>query len=300
MMRILVGTLYCGENEFDDCRAAIHSQTHVQWDHFVIANKPNKEAHQSLYSEFMSRADEFDFFVKVDADMVLTRPTVFEEIVSWMEAHPDIDDLQIAVDDFFSDQLIAGMHAFRSGVRWNQDAEQVFVDDWPVPVQRRHTDFCQLAPAALHCPNPSAFQSLHFGMHKGIKVVEADQQGRRRGHAMFYHLTNIERTFQHYRRSGDPRLGYASIGAELALQRELTAEHIDYSHPLAAEHLQAYLPLKKEALLAEVLTLRRRSGRFFKGRKTHLLKGKIRQAAIRFATSIGRVMPLRRRPAESG
>ena len=39
-MRIMVATLYCGENEFDECRESILRQSYSNFEHVVI-----KEAH---------------------------------------------------------------------------------------------------------------------------------------------------------------------------------------------------------------------------------------------------------------
>ena len=48
-MKIYVGTLYSGENEFEECVAAIQNQTYKNYDHFVIRDLPNKEAHVTLF-----------------------------------------------------------------------------------------------------------------------------------------------------------------------------------------------------------------------------------------------------------
>jgi hypothetical protein len=80
-MRILAGTLYTIENEFEDCCRSIRNQTYKNYDHLVIRNLPKKEAHNNLYQAFVDEADRYDLLVKIDADMVLCDENLFERIV---------------------------------------------------------------------------------------------------------------------------------------------------------------------------------------------------------------------------
>ena len=133
----------------------------------------------------MRRASEFDYFAKVDADMVILRPTLFDEFHALFLAHPELKMLTAPVWDYFTDQLIIGLHAFRSTVRWLLTDEVVFVDDPPVPITQRDI-FPELGPAAVHCPEPSVFQSFYFGVHKGLKALAAlDDLPRRDSNGAF-------------------------------------------------------------------------------------------------------------------
>ena len=271
-MKILIGTLHCGENEYEACCDSIRRQTHTDWDHFTVSHRPNKEAHDELYSKFMDRSDEFDLLMKIDADMVLCRDDFFTSVIRWMASHPGKDALQVLVLDYFSDRLIGGLNAFRSGVRWQRNEESVFVDDCPVPNEKRHTDSRLLAPAAYHCPNPSPFQSFHFGMHKGVKLIESMRQGEARFQFFGNHLENIERTFQNYTRTKIPLLGLACVGAELAIQGELTHDHVNYDNPHAASRLTEYAELGSAELHQEVQRLRKRSASVIPSRGWKLAK----------------------------
>lgn len=286
--RILVGTLYCGENEYDACCSSIKSQTHKLWEHFTISDKPNKEAHDSLYEQFMERASDFELFIKVDADMVLARPTFFEEAAQWMQAHNDIDNLQVAVQDFFSNRLIGGLHVFRSTVRWERDDENVFVDHCPVAPDRRHTDFRSLAPAAKHCPHPSAFHSFHFGMHKGVKLIEAKNRGSNEVRQFASHLANIEYTYRHYRQSNLQTLGLACIGAELGIQGVLSVANVDYENADTKQQLERYLHLDDRRLLDQVKGLRRASSSVLGNRSWLMTKSRIERSAVSFLVAAKR------------
>ncbi len=39
-LRVLIGTLHSGENEFDQCIAALRRQSYPHWEQFVLANLP--------------------------------------------------------------------------------------------------------------------------------------------------------------------------------------------------------------------------------------------------------------------
>lgn len=253
-MRILVGTLYTIENEFDACCAAIARQTLPAAEHLIIRNKPNKEAHDTLYGTFARRRDEFDLLIKVDADMVLARDTVFEEIVEQFARSPDLDLLKIGLHDFFTDRLIGSLNAYRNIPAWGSDA--VFTDSVGVPATRTRIDMSDLAPVADHCPDPSPFQAFHFGVHKGVKAAHAldhDLHAR-----LEEHLGNIEATWQHFRRNPDPRLGLATLGGELALRGDYAIQHVDYDHPfLEAEFNTRYAASTSAQFRSMVEALRR-------------------------------------------
>jgi len=110
-MKLLVGTLYTIENEFQDCLASLDRQTLRDFDHFVIQGVPNRQAHDQLYERFMNNAGEYDFFIKLDADMVIRSQHLFANIVTEFEQRPQIDLLTILVHDYFTDRQVEELEA---------------------------------------------------------------------------------------------------------------------------------------------------------------------------------------------
>ena len=178
-MRIYVGTLYTIENEFDECVQSINAQTYRDFDHFIFKNLPNKEAHMTLFQSFLDRKSEYDVLVKIDADMVLASDTLFQDIVDKLQINKWLDLLSIAVHDFFSNQMIWGLNAFCNSVHWNLKDENLFVDIPDVPPEKYLMDDRDLAPAAFHCKNPSPYQSFHYGVHRGLKVIQPGRREKR-------------------------------------------------------------------------------------------------------------------------
>ena len=125
-MRILVGTLYTIENEFEECVSSIRRQTYPNFKHIVIKNLPLKEAHDTLYQTFVDRSDEFDLLIKVDADMVVPDEEFFTKIVSKFRQNEWLELLQVHCYDYFSDRLIAGLNTYRNSMRWEKPRSPQF------------------------------------------------------------------------------------------------------------------------------------------------------------------------------
>jgi hypothetical protein len=254
-MRIFVGTLHTIENEFEECVASIQRQTYTNFQHFIFEHLSNKEAHDTLYATFMRRATEFDLLIKVDADMVIEDRELFAKIVYKFSKNDHLKELDIPVYDWFSDQLVSGMRTYRNSVKWQRNSENLFLDLSPLPSHERMYNVIELAPAAIHCKNPSPFQAFHFGIHKGLKILQPKQEIRRKLHTG-YHWNNIQRTWQNFLRTRDVRRGFAVLAAELVFKKVFEIKHLDYSDPyplLIFEKIEDY---DREKILAEIKRLR--------------------------------------------
>ncbi len=221
--------MYTIENEFDECIQSIRTQTYKDYDYFIIEKLPNKKAHESLYERFMNPSDEYDLFIKIDADMVLHRPSFFGEVVDEFKNDPDLDDLEIAISDFFTNRLIYGLHIFSNRVKWNKISEKIFVDK-STNQGRYRRDGSKLAPAAYHCPNPSLFQSFRYGLHKMLKVIQTDNQ-QLNYMASMYHWNNIINLKDHYLIAQDERLLYALLGVIAERKGKYDSTYTDFDNP---------------------------------------------------------------------
>jgi hypothetical protein len=246
--RILVLTLYTGEREFERAVASLRSQTHARWEHRIFEFLPNKQAHEALQHEVMARRAEFDLFVKLDADMVLRRPQALEEIVALFRAHPAADHARTAVHDWFSDSRVMGLHVWSNRVHWEASDERLFVDTAPLYSGERLTLWSDPAPFADHCPDPSPAQAFHFGVHRALKALQRERPVRRFSYGLSRGQWRILRgTWRHFRRSGDPRLALAVMGADLVLSGRIDARQVDAKrdmHRELCEELEA-LPVEE-------------------------------------------------------
>ena len=213
-MRILIGTLYTIENDFENCCRAIQEQTHQDFEHFVIRNKPNKKAHDELYQTFMKRSDEFDLFLKIDADMVLRHNSILKEIIGIFQSYSELDHAAFTVRDWYSQLQIIGLHAFSKRAQWTNLHDRLFVDPAP-EIPGRYVLFRSApSPVADHSPNPSPEEAYLFGWHRGLKTVQRDASIRQKNFAMqVYHYNLLCNVWKQFRISGDLRRGLALYGA---------------------------------------------------------------------------------------
>jgi hypothetical protein len=227
-MKLLVGILYAGEQEYDRCVSALSRQINVDADHFVIQDKPNKAAHDALYVRFMDQKDAYSHFVKLDADMVLTDTTALRRLLSLFDAE-DVAAVGNYVFDAPSGIAIPIIHAFRSDVTWTLNADPLAVDYRPnLPgraVKRLKPDIVD------HMPDPSPFQLFRYGVHKALKSLQPDRERKDSAKAILHAviLDGMARNF----RGGRKDLRWALIGAMLVYDRKFN--NLDYNSPAARD-----------------------------------------------------------------
>lgn len=168
--RIFVGTLECGEAEFNECCCAIREQQSVIVTHHVISNQSEFEAHNLLWDAWGQAKSQHDLMVKVDADTVLSRATALAEIHA-LFADPAVTGAQILLHDYFTDRLIAGLNAFSPVVKFRHASSRLFVDhvDSNHNVVLKGKSVAYLAPIGWHCTHPHPRQAFHFGLHRALK-----------------------------------------------------------------------------------------------------------------------------------
>lgn len=211
-MRLYIGTLYSGENELEACIAKVQSQTYRDFEHFVFRFLPNKEAHDTLFRDFLSRP-EFGILVKIDADLVLREDTFFERVVTLFRERPDIDLVEFVVYDQFEMVVNMSLNCYRQGFGIC-DKGPLFVDRiTDIPKRRRMvSDYV----SAVHCPNPSDYQAFHFGFHAQLKERHV----------------SVANTFRAYLRSGLRSRGLALCGALAVMRGQLGLANVGrYADP---------------------------------------------------------------------
>jgi len=265
-VKVLVGTLYSGESEFDECVAAIRGQTFKDFDHVIIKDLPQIEAHHVLYKSFLRKATEYGLLIKVDADTVITSDYLFEGIVEKFFRNDWLDVMNIGVTDFFTGSMIpAGIQVYRNTVRWDFETETLFPDIPESPKERHYYDTTELAPAALHIKNPSPYQAFHYGVHRGLKALA-------RIHSTT-HWENLNQVWRNFERTGDVRVGLAALGAELVYAGKLKKPDADYTNPKMKMVLAKYETMSNRDLAREIRRL--------SARNWGVLPGDLRRRTIR-------------------
>ena len=250
-MKILIGTLCSGEQEFPRSLESLETQTYDHWDQFVIRDQPSRQAHDMLHSTFMSRAIDYDLFLKLDADMVFKHAQALEQIVALFREDDDLDHAELAVHDWFSDSLIMGLHVTTSRARWRQSAEQLFVDHKPV-IAGVHRQYWEApAPLVVHSPDPGPFQAYHFGVHRALKAFQFDVEKFVAVQARVQ-WDLLKKVWDHFSRTMDERLGLAVLGAEHVIKGTIQRRHYDYTNQELRDFFKAFERSSAEELQARL------------------------------------------------
>lgn len=222
-MKVLIITLYSGENEFEQCINSVNKQVcSFCFEHVFIKNKTNQEAHNELYNMIMSESDKYDYFIKLDADMVLsTNDSLYKFINLAIDSEADI--FSIPVDDFMTGKMIWSLNIYKSGVKWQLGTESIFTDQQMLlgVFSSKKMLLSKKDSLVSHASNPSNFQAFTFGVHRASKIIQANTTDYKIGHAYGQYQV-IKDVLEVYNDRKSYRHGLALIGAYKMLQSELS------------------------------------------------------------------------------
>lgn len=244
--RIFIGTLFSGENEFEEGVESLKNQNYTNWIHEVYKHLPNKKAHNTLYERFMELQDQYDLFIKMDGDMVFKSNEVLNIIVNHFENNPDLDQLTTKIQDWFTDTRINGMHSFSNRVLWKKNNEKLFVDPKP-EFSGIHMIINPEEDIIIHSPNPSDFQAFHFGFHRTIKALQRNNFTNFKwvfARQMRKFLKNL---YKNYKRTGEERLIYSLAGCKYIFDDVFEDRHYDYTN----NYLKDFFDENREKILSE-------------------------------------------------
>lgn len=241
--RVFVGTMYCGEGDYHDACEAILSQKGVEVQHVIIANLPEKEAHNRLWHAWRNvQHDGFQMFVKVDADTVLMHDTVLLEFWKALSSNPRCTGIQAPLFDYFTNGNINGLNCFSPKVTFQDSTDNLFCDrrvDTGHDVVLRGSDVpALLTPAGKHCFKTHSLQAFHFGVHRQLKS-QHDIIAKVRA---AWKVEQREEGFDYT----DGR-SFALLGASL-VRKFLGNGKFNYSDPELLQELENAYPIRKELL----------------------------------------------------
>jgi hypothetical protein len=188
-MKVFIGTLHCNEADYEQCKSAIDSQKNVSITHATITNLPELEAHNKLWDLWRFVKQDYDLFIKIDADTVLCNEFIVHEICKIFASNQDITGLQAPLHDYFTDSFINGLNCFSPAVTFLTSKDSLYCDrkvdvDHKITISSNQVPAC-LKPAGLHCHFASDEQAFHFGLHRALKNQNEILQRVKSAHAIY-------------------------------------------------------------------------------------------------------------------
>lgn len=217
--RILVLTLYSGENEIGLCKESVSKQSGVKATHEIFENLPNIEAHRNLYARIMEQSKNYDWFIKLDADMVLNHENSLKNAIQHIEHIDKKAGMAIfTVQDWPTSMPIWGINVFSPSCKWDwvehkeTIPNQLFVDPDPTHKGLRLVIDKPPAPIASHMQNPSDHQAFFFGVHRALKAFSKDDNTPSPRAKTQWNI--LRAVGKHYKRTKDRQLALILVGAE--------------------------------------------------------------------------------------
>ena len=247
--KVLVLILYSGEQELKQSLEMLRKQTYQNWEYKIFSHLQNREAHDRLYEYIMSHGEQYDIFIKLDADMVLINDEAIQAIINCFLENPNTDQLNFSVHDVMSNSRIMGLLTFSKNVRWEKSKEILFVDHAPIIPGARFLVWGAPAPLALHCPNPHPFQAFHFGAHRMLKALQRSSHKKRWiQSALQWHLL-----FQVWKQlcwKKTPQLAYMMLGAYSVWGGEVEIDGNEYQSKSLEKAFKRYEHIETSAIVA--------------------------------------------------
>jgi len=160
MKKVLIGTLYSGEGDFDRCCQSVKDQDYPS-KHFVISDQAEVDAHMQLYKRF--KDSNYDFLIKLDADMVFINDDAVSRMVKLgMKGY---DKVSFQVQDFFTNSRFFGVHLFSKHVKWKW-TKFVSKNIKPDRLDNAKKKISVKEALVYHCYYPNIRQSFHYGFHR--------------------------------------------------------------------------------------------------------------------------------------
>lgn len=235
MKKVFVVTLEAGEAEFESCVESLLRQEGIQIEHRVFRNLPKQEAHQRLFEAFNEHRGQCDFFLKLDADMVLAQNNSLVRMLQSFE--PDVDAVSYTVWDRLTQDRMWSVNLYRSTCIFDaKNNDSLFTDRLKVCHTGRKVSIVDRENLVLHAPSPSDFQAFMFGIHRSFKVVQPNLHPPRL-EAAYHQMKILRKVAKNFKDHGDNKAKIALLGAEMVLSGKI-AESTFYQKEFFSKYFE--------------------------------------------------------------
>lgn len=192
MFKVRILTCYSGEPSFKTLRRKLKNQKNVVIEQHNIEGLNLNQANAELYNCLINTSNEFDFVIKMDADMVpATNYSVFN--ACRIAQQMDEPRLTLPVLDFYTNSAIFGIHIISSRNHYSKfERDSIPNSDlWINEIEGNslwHTKNLLFYHGIL----PSELQMLRFGYQRGRKLKNSETS-----HAHWIVAQSIHKNFKY-------------------------------------------------------------------------------------------------------
>ncbi len=216
---ILILTMHCNEPQLNRQISSLYDQDYYNWDHYIISDLSNLEAHKVLYQTIVNKKHDYTYFLKLDGDMVLTYDKALSDLVQFMHDRPNFDHVAFPLKDWLTGSLMPSVHIYSNKCYWYDLQDHLFVDPYPKApgIQKLHHG--HPAPFVMHMPDPTSEQAFMFGAHRALKLFQPQRAiWKFNASQAFSQFRILKAIWHHFEETKDRRPALALIAA-IAVQQ---------------------------------------------------------------------------------
>jgi hypothetical protein len=189
--KVLVLTCYVGEAEINENIKSTNAQKSVTIYQNIISFKTKYEAHLELYNFIKNNLQNYDYFLKLDADMIIESDVAIISMCKLIDKL-SVNRLSFPVIDSYTGNEINGVHLLRSmDLVLKNPNDQLRTDDWISKINGKSfstSKHVNISHGRLFTKN----QAVRFTAQRVLKAL-AD--GRYSGHwfTLYLLVCNVHR-----------------------------------------------------------------------------------------------------------
>lgn len=174
MFKVKVITFFSGEKSLSILKRSLLKQEQVEIDHVVLTDLNLEEANNQFFRIYLKTGNEFDFIIKVDADMLPINKNAIFKACSIMDLLK-LNRLTLPVMDFHTKSKIFGIHFLSNNKECKKIIEDlnpktdIWISNLSGKTLTRDSDIF-----FYHGCLPTEMQILRFGFQRGSKLYRSN------------------------------------------------------------------------------------------------------------------------------
>lgn len=169
--KILIITAFKDESQIKECIKSVKQQRNVITEQIFIEGLNFLDSQKRTLYLANKYKNEFDFILKLDADMILLTPFVLVHMVNFLVKN-NLHRVMTKVFDHYSMHRIVGMHLLKASIipQYTEQTVQFPQPDKWISDIKPTKSYSNLIPVVDHGKYPTPNQSLRYGFNRGKKL----------------------------------------------------------------------------------------------------------------------------------